>query len=659
MRPVKVLRVNPQNFQWSEFGPHKIKRFLADIIKSHALGVIQTPHSTFLLAEDSSGPREHPATPPTPEKPNTEHSSPSEAKHSSEFVTQHKQSANAKGKQTSDMPKVESRSFGIENELTTLIDQSSASDPLANFQWVHFVDSGGQPQFHEVLPAFLRGTSVCLFTFKLCEELQQHPLVEYYDENGELVGEPYQADHSNEEILKHCITTIQSHKSRAGKGKAPRVVILGTHRDREGECKAETRQMKNEKLRSMLLPSLQDEVVYNGQGMRDLIFPLNARAPGPEDKRVGEQIRNVIMESLPEPEQIPTRWYILEQLLKEVAQSRGVAVLSKDECFAAAQSLYFDRRSHEAALKRLDQLQLICYYDTVLPDIVFTDSQVLLDKVSEPVQYSFQLQKAPLEGVATGGELQKFRDYGVVTQEFFDRFPKHYVPGVFTSKELIKLFRALLLLADLDSSTYFMPSILLPLSSRGINSHRVDPNAAPAAPLILCFKHGPGSGIFCSLIAFLLSPENPCPAPWQLVLDSCSPACLYRNCVEFSIPGYPGSITLIDSFHFFEVHINMPLRMGRRKCPQLCPIVSDAVLLGLREAATTLGYSNCKPQRAFICPCGKGSSHSATIGDDQTYWVCSQDPRMCDDLEDNQTVWLCSTTQHKGNLATAFSFEYY
>lgn len=68
-----------------------------------------------------------------------------------------------------------------EEELVGLL---TTSEPLVKFQWVDFVDSGGQPQFHEVLPIFLRGTSLCLFVFKLSEKLREHPVVECYNEEG-------------------------------------------------------------------------------------------------------------------------------------------------------------------------------------------------------------------------------------------------------------------------------------------------------------------------------------------------------------------------------------------------------------------------------------------------------------------------------------------
>ena len=40
---------------------------------------------------------------------------------------------------------------------------------------------GDQPQFHEVLPMFMGETSASMFTIKLDDSLDDHPLIEFYD----------------------------------------------------------------------------------------------------------------------------------------------------------------------------------------------------------------------------------------------------------------------------------------------------------------------------------------------------------------------------------------------------------------------------------------------------------------------------------------------
>ena len=49
---------------------------------------------------------------------------------------------------------------------------------LQDMTWVYLVDSGGQPQFHELLSAFVRNALVGIFVHKLSERLDDHPHIQ-------------------------------------------------------------------------------------------------------------------------------------------------------------------------------------------------------------------------------------------------------------------------------------------------------------------------------------------------------------------------------------------------------------------------------------------------------------------------------------------------
>ena len=51
-------------------------------------------------------------------------------------------------------------------------------------KWIYFIDSGGQPQFQEMLQAFIPDTSVILQVFKLTEKLSDHPFMDYETKDG-------------------------------------------------------------------------------------------------------------------------------------------------------------------------------------------------------------------------------------------------------------------------------------------------------------------------------------------------------------------------------------------------------------------------------------------------------------------------------------------
>ena len=51
-------------------------------------------------------------------------------------------------------------------ELVQLVEKSKGSKRFLELQWIHFIDSGGQPQFHEVYPAFIRNATATIFVME-------------------------------------------------------------------------------------------------------------------------------------------------------------------------------------------------------------------------------------------------------------------------------------------------------------------------------------------------------------------------------------------------------------------------------------------------------------------------------------------------------------
>ena len=75
---------------------------------------------------------------------------------------------------------------------------------------------------------------------------------------------------------------------------------------------------------------------------------------------------------------------------------------SKIECLEVAHGLHLDESTVEAALIYLDELSLIFYYPEILPNLVFTNPQVLLDKVSELVKVYHMTRSVLGQGMKLG-----------------------------------------------------------------------------------------------------------------------------------------------------------------------------------------------------------------------------------------------------------------
>ena len=538
------------------------------------------------------------------------------------------------------------------DEMFQLIDECpETEEPLSYIHKLLVSDCGGQPQFHEVLPIFLRRMSLILFVFKLSEDFTSRPMIEYYEE-GKALGTPYESDLTTEQLIKQGLQSLHSHRSSKDTNKdgdAPQIVMIGTHKDEE-EKSSESRETKNQKLRDMLLPTFEKEIIYYQPGTDQVLFPMNAKCPGKEEEDMAQAIvSRFSIGNRSDKRQLPLQWLGFEIMLEEITQRLERGILSRSECLEVAHRLHLDESALDAALIYLDELSLVFYYPEILPEVVFTNPQVLLDKISELVKvHHDKLMRF------SGEDWQKFFCHALVTVEFLQQkvFKKHYVSGLFEPEQLAILYQKLLIFADFsDEGKYFVPSLLRMLSSKEVADQRISLDSL-VAPLVLHFPDGPPRrGIFCALVSFLTSLENHSPSPWKLKKPtrSVTPTCLYRNCIQFSVPDFKKacSITLIDTLLHFEVHFHLNSQEAASK---FCPVIKQAVSAGLRKANIILGYTNSTPSFALLCPCEEGDPHPATIGEGS--WICSLDEDIGDELTPNQLLWLKEETTSKASEGT-------
>ena len=541
-----------------------------------------------------------------------------------------------------------------EDDLVKLIDRSRHQNTFVQRRWMSVTDTGGQPQFQEVLPLFMRQTTLYVHVQNLSEALSDRPVIEFYDQKGNPLSNPLRSPLTNEEHVRCTIRSMQSLKYKATEDKPPMMLFVGTHEDLE-YLSQETREEKEKKMAGLLLPAFKDDVIFCGNDMKRILFGINARVPGASEAEMARNIRSIINRLFPSTgKKIPLRWFALQIKLQEIASILDRQIVTKKECLEAAHRLHFNSETAlDVALKYLDELNIIFHYPQILPDVVFCDVQVLLDKITELVEHMYKLMEDLGDQSARTGEWKKFRDFGLITEAILEAFPSHYVRGIFTVNDLLKLFRTLLVIADFQTDNkekpeYFMPCLLNTIETRKVEEYKARCKSL-VPPLVLHFPHGLLSGVFCFTIASLLSAENTFPGPWKLLLHSDgSPQCLYRNIVQFTVTGFPGVVILIDMFDFIQIIVASPPSL----CATLCPLVKTAVLQSLNKAAEVLNYIDCKAVPSILCPCADGSPHPAKASradsKGQQWWMCSKNEMMWGELEASNKIWNNETSN--GNI---------
>ena len=158
--------------------------------------------------------------------------------------------------------------------------------------WIYFIDSGGQPHFHNLLPHFVHGISAALFVHRLSQKLEEHSMVEYFEDNQSIII-PYRSSLTTEDTLKCLARSMQSHATDDEK---PKLIFVGTFHDKIIES-SEMLAEKNQKLLKLPTPEFDDQLVFCTNDLNYLIFPLNAKNPSEHEKRIAELIRSAVESS--------------------------------------------------------------------------------------------------------------------------------------------------------------------------------------------------------------------------------------------------------------------------------------------------------------------------------------------------------------------------
>ena len=554
----------------------------------------------------------------------------------------------------------------------------SIGEVILKSKWVYFTDSGGQPQYHELLPLFVRSISSALCVTRLTDKLDEMQGIEYY-KDGKQIGVTQESQFSAKDTIQCLVSTIQSYSAQ---DQPPKIIMVGTHLDKlekmskvQPSVTIENVEEKDKKLLDMLKPEFGDQLVFPSNDMKTLLFALNALNPGKREKVMAQSLREAIEGSGARKVEIPIWWYIMELLLQELAKELGRGVLSRAECLEMARLLHIREDSFDAALEFFNELNVIKYSPDILPDVVFIESQIPLDKVSELVSHSFLLRqpKSARSSLPLEGEWRHFKDRGIVSKTGLrsKRFSRHYFPGIFSVDDLCVLLKKLLVFApvpnpasahkvvpnppsthqddrqsDKEETHFVMPAALESILEAALAQYRE--LSSEIAPLLIRFPKGSRrAGVFCCFVVHLINHFG-----WSRILDDNQP--LYRNCFKLHLPTNPPcSVTLIDSNTLIEVHIKLAAGAVPSECSALLNVIKNAILGGIDAACIALNYKKTKPEFTFHCPHTQPSSqtspadrlqelkpHTATLNDKKTFLTCDIARTNSYPLQAGHLVWF-------------------
>ena len=528
---------------------------------------------------------------------------------------------------------------GIKSFLSRLLVKSRKSavahsnEPLYKLQLILFQDSGGQPQFHEVVAAFSHNVSLVLVFIKLNECLDALCTNAFTDEEGKWFTERCPSLLTNEQMVVQFVHTMMCKPVAGSEGMHTRFMVIGTHRDLMHKCE-ETLAQKNERLASLLLPALEENLIMNGN---DIIFAVNAKNPDKNDKKVFDLIREKVADlSGALDVDTPIAFLMLLNDMNKYAEEQRKKVVSVEECQAIAGRLKMERQSLEAALIFFNDMSVWMYMPSVLPDVVFVDPQMALDSINQIVQYSFRVGGGAIPGLSAS-ECRLWKE-GVVSSEMLkgEEFRGCFVGGLFEADDALKLFEKLYIVARLNEREFIMPAMLQTVAEKDMEQYMPAPSEH-VAPLFFHFHMSRiAKGVFCSTHTCVRSKYG-WTTCYTVKRGKKVPACLFRNAVRLQHPKESFKITFIHKLKHFEVHLDAP----EANLPSICQEIREMLVDAVDSAASAFRFKNSQASVAFQCPCGLGEVHTATLNEAHSKLICSLTGDISrGGLTAAQRVWL-------------------
>ena len=507
---------------------------------------------------------------------------------------------------------------------------------------IYFTDTGGQPEFQEVLPALISGPALFFLVFKLIDDLNQRYEVQFISSSKK--SRPYVSSFTVKEVLLQSLASIAStcsyasHTSKKMVPIKPHVVLVATHEDQATEDQIRVIQKELKETLEKTEYYRQNILVFASED--EPVFTVNNIS---SDGRDTDKIRKIVERIAKHPSfhiEVPLPW-LVSSLAFRLLQ---VPIISYDQCTSITSECGIDTPAElkEALWFLHHKVGFIRYFESVpeLRDVVILDPQLLFDRITELISGTFTFEHVGPHDAC------QFRETGIFPLRTINDLTAQSSEYLSTAK-LVTLLEYLHIIAPIQGKSgevekYFLPCVLSHVSTKTSIQEEA---SSKVPPLFITFRCGYcPKGVFSALIVHLMSKHNNGGAKitWRLNEDEVS-----RDRVSFNVDKALHTVSITTHCTHLEVLVQSETQASTNLLHtsphEVCNSIRQCIDEGIVAVSQTLHY-NCDSAfyYSFYCThpsCTKYDHLAVCYDNDPIAMKCSKSRKPCD-LPDNCRVWF-------------------
>ena len=511
-----------------------------------------------------------------------------------------------------------SATLDVLNELDGI---TTHSTDLFDVHWIHIVDSGGQPQFSDVIRLMYQSASLHIVVIRLDKTLKERTKVEYMEDGKNKYMFSEILSLSSLQMIERTCQLANSDP------KCPQwVMIVGTRLDQE--LLKESLEEKNKQLENVFQKYKKTIIRASDES---IIFAMNAVTDKlDEHEKYKHDLQKQILAAPKLTFKVPVKWMLFDL---EVQRSTAEEdILQKSVCKEVAKSCYLNQEDMEYALQYFTKIGLHMHHPKVVPDLFFTSVTPVVERLTNTISASFRL---PKHGPMDGDRCQLRA--GILTTTLLDKLwssNQKFNQSVFTAENFLDLLEHFHIVVKINENTYFLPCVL-PLDNP------TEDNVKPyfreeCDPIFLLMKKGSilPQGFFPALTIELLQRQS---SPIFKLKQNDQ----LRHVITLCIKDTCCSVCLVDKISWFEVYLSGDVK----HCPDVLKAVEDSA--DLVRTHLKIAF---RLKQGFYCPgtkCGVVDAHLCKLIKDGSGAKCLQSGCCYTKkqlISDRQECWLKPST---------------